>query len=231
MKTKIITLLFAFCIISCSKDEENSIACFKNNPLEELNWLKEIKKNFENTKDSADKKIVEYTYNEQTVFEVNSCVNCADSMTIIYNCKGEEICKFGGIAGLNTCDDFYKKVTNKKVLWRNYNDVIINKDLYKNVKTDNYTIKNASINGDFLTVTIVSGGCSGNSWIVSLVDSENILESKPPQKELKIELINKELCYAIVTKEFVFDITKLREDGNAVILNIAGWQKKITYNY
>ena len=60
-----------------------------------------------------------YVYNGSFVIEVTPCVNCADGMTSVYNCSGTEICRFGGIAGFNTCPDFYQKATDKKLLWKN----------------------------------------------------------------------------------------------------------------
>ncbi len=41
-------------------------------------------------------------------------------MDQVYNCQGQVICQFGGIAGLNTCPDFYDTATDKKVIWKNY---------------------------------------------------------------------------------------------------------------
>jgi len=63
--------------------------------------------------------VIRYKYNNQTVFYIDSCKGCADSMGVVYNCAGEVICQFGGIAGFNTCPDFFEKATSKKVLWKN----------------------------------------------------------------------------------------------------------------
>lgn len=217
-------LLLSILFFSCTANDENETTCFKSKPLEELNWLKEMKSVLSQNKDNTQKKIVQYTYNNDTVFVVNTCVDCIDSVDKIYNCSGKMICEIGKKISYNNCPEFYKKASNKKILWRNYNEVIVNKNLYNKVKTDNYTIKNASQEGNILKVTLSAGGCDGNSWIVNLIDSSDILESDPIQRNIKIELQNNEVCEALITKEFIFDITKLKHNGKPVVLNLAKWE-------
>jgi hypothetical protein len=62
--------------------------------------------------------VISYTYHGQTVFYIDSCKGCADSMALVYTCSGEIICQFGGIAGFNTCPDFADFATHKKVIWQ-----------------------------------------------------------------------------------------------------------------
>lgn len=63
--------------------------------------------------------IIRYRYKGEYVFMVTDCLNCADYMTIVYNCAKEVRCTFGGIAGFNTCPDFEQKATGRKVIWKN----------------------------------------------------------------------------------------------------------------
>jgi hypothetical protein len=80
-------------------------------------WLTQI---IEDAQESPQKaEVIRYKYNGQTVYNINTCLDCADSMAQVYNCSGDVICQFGGIAGFNTCPDFEEKATNKKVIWRN----------------------------------------------------------------------------------------------------------------
>lgn len=74
-------------------------------PCENNSWLEQRIKELK--KQSFSKVLVEqYEYEGQIAISINSCVGCADAMTVVYDCSGNELCKFGGIAGFNTCPDF-----------------------------------------------------------------------------------------------------------------------------
>ncbi|MDP5104676.1 MAG: hypothetical protein NWQ31_00730 [Polaribacter sp.] len=119
MKTIIIFLSIVF-LISCSNTKEMyATSCEVNAPLENLPWLKEIKINFEISASASKTQIIQFTYHNETVFLIDPCMDCADNLTTVYNCEGDKICEFGGIAGLNTCLDFDENSTNKIVLWEN----------------------------------------------------------------------------------------------------------------
>jgi hypothetical protein len=118
MKLKYLFLILILCI-SCSDNSAIIMVCNTNNPLEELVWLKEIKTGFEQSASVSKKKIIQYTYQNKSVFLIDICNDCADNLTAVYNCNGTLICEFGGIAGINTCPDFDKNVTNKIILWKN----------------------------------------------------------------------------------------------------------------
>ena len=81
-------------------------------------WLENTLEALEN---SADQKaaVIQYRYNNETVYWVDNCLGCADAMQVVYSCSGEERCTFGGIAGFNTCPDFFETATDKKVIWHN----------------------------------------------------------------------------------------------------------------
>lgn len=107
--------------------------------------------------------------------------------------------------------------------------VVINATLYKNTQTNNYTITNISKNGNLLTIKISSSGCSGDSWKAILVDANVIMESNPIQRNIKLSLENKEACLAIFEKEFIFDISILKENFPEIILNLEGWNQQIQF--
>ena len=103
---------------------------------------------------------------------------------------------------------------------------------FQDIITANYMITNVVLNGDCLSVTISSSGCSGETWDVELISSNSILESFPVQRLVKIELDNPEVCLAIVQKTVSFDLAPFQVDGpNQVILNIDGWNETINYQY
>ena len=107
--------------------------------------------------------------------------------------------------------------------------VIINSNLYKVVKTNNYTITDVQLNGNKLTIKISSSGCSGNSWKAKLIDANEILESNPVQRNIKLSLENNEACLAVFEKEFEFNIQILKENFSEIILNLDGWNSQINY--
>lgn len=108
--------------------------------------------------------------------------------------------------------------------------VFINNKLFAATTTNNYTITAVNLNGNLLSIKISSSGCSGESWKAVLVDANEILESYPVQRKIKIALENNEACLAIFKKEFTFDIGALKENFTEVILNLSGWNTQINYN-
>jgi hypothetical protein len=118
--------------------------------------------------------------------------------------------------------------TNEPILQNE--SVVIDSNLYKSSVTNNYTITDVKIDANLLTVKISSSGCSGDSWQAVLVDANEVLESYPIQRNIKLVLENKEACLAVFEKEFTFDITSLKENYSEVILNLEGWNSEINYN-
>jgi hypothetical protein len=92
--------------------ETNASSC------SDIRWLQPYIDAFKNNT-AVKSEIIRYLYNGKIVYYMDSCKGCPDSMAIVYNCMGEVICQFGGIAGFNTCPDFTDKATQKKVIWSN----------------------------------------------------------------------------------------------------------------
>lgn len=111
----------------------------------------------------------------------------------------------------------------------NNESVIVNNALFYETSTDNYTITNVTLEGDLLTIKISSSGCDGNSWKAVLIDANEILESYPVQRNLKLYLENTEACLAVFEKEFTFHISALKEGFSEVTLNLEGWNTQINY--
>jgi hypothetical protein len=109
--------------------------------------------------------------------------------------------------------------------------VIISSDKYTDAPNDPLTIVSTELNGDCLKINFASGGCSGNSWVVKLIDSGVVLYSNPPQRNLRLLLKNQELCDAYIGKEVTFDIKDLQVNGNKVLLNITNSGDQIFYEY
>jgi hypothetical protein len=108
--------------------------------------------------------------------------------------------------------------------------VIIDNNRYKQTETTNYSILDVQLIGNLLTIKISSSGCSGDSWKAVLIDANEILESDPVQRNIKVSLENTELCSAVLEREFIFNIKELKNGFSSVILNLEGWNTQINYN-
>ena len=101
-----------------------------------------------------------------------------------------------------------------------------------NSPSDNIEINSLDINNDCLTINYSASGCSGDTWELSLIDSETILESLPLQRRLILSLRNEEECEAFITRETSFDISGLQvEENEEVLLNIINAEQEFLYQY
>ena len=105
-------------ILSCEENQDLIKNC-GDDPLENVDWLKALVDNENNTsaENSNGLEIIQYNYKDSITFLINNCINCADNLTVLYDCEKNKICEFGGIAGLNTCPNFEKEATNEKLLF------------------------------------------------------------------------------------------------------------------
>lgn len=110
-------------------------------------------------------------------------------------------------------------------------ETLISAEQFENAPADQLTINSLEIDGDNLKINFSSSGCSGDAWEVKLIDSGAILESFPPQRNLRLSLKNNEACLAHITKELTFDISNLQVGGSQVQLNITNSGETILYRY
>lgn len=109
--------------------------------------------------------------------------------------------------------------------------IILDRDLYDSVNTQNYTILSAVITNDCLEVEIYSGGCDGNTLEVNLIDAEIIAESNPIQRFIKVSLKNEELCLAMIANKYSFDLKPIRTTDSRIMINLENWNGSLLYNY
>jgi len=110
--------------------------------------------------------------------------------------------------------------------------VVVDNSIYQTTASDYYSLVSGEIDVDCLSVNISASGCDGSTWVITLVDSEVIAESMPPQRYLKLMLANNEACLAVLNKEQSFDLTALRIGGvNEVLLNIEDFPDPLSYRY
>lgn len=110
---KTIYYLFIIIIIASSCKKESDGVC-ATEPFSTYEWLLEIRSDLQDSETSTS--IAQYVYNNNCVYEVNYGAY-VDGEVLVYNEQGEEICKFGGLAGYNTCPDFYEKASDAKIIF------------------------------------------------------------------------------------------------------------------
>jgi len=109
-------------------------------------------------------------------------------------------------------------------------DVIISADEYENAPNHPISIIDMKIESNCLKIKFSASGCSGDNWIVELIDSGMIAESLPCQRMLRLSLNDIGLCDAYFENEMSFNIEDLQIQGNhSVLLNISG--QSILYEY
>jgi len=108
---------------------------------------------------------------------------------------------------------------------------LVNSEKYANAPSEQLTINSLEISENCLEISFSSSGCIGDTWELKLIDSEDILESNPPQRNLKLSLKNEEECEAFITKELSFDISNLKVDGSQVQLNVTNSDDEVLYEY
>jgi hypothetical protein len=99
--------------------DTRNFVCKVENPIEDLQWLKDIRLVFEQRMIMAGAQIIQYTFQEEYVFWIDDCYNCPDALIQIYNCEGAVICEIGGIDGRDTCPDFLAEATDSIMLFDN----------------------------------------------------------------------------------------------------------------
>lgn len=110
--------------------------------------------------------------------------------------------------------------------------VIIDNSFFETAESSEYFLVDYSINDDCLVIEVSASGCDGESWSMVLVDSGNVAESSPEQRDLKFVFTNNEACLAVFSQVREFNLSALRVDGsNEVILNIEGFPEPLYYFY
>lgn len=108
---------------------------------------------------------------------------------------------------------------------------VLNETQFKNAPADPVSIMEAEIIGDCLRIKFAASGCNGDTWKIQLIGSENLYESLPLQRDIRLSLENKEVCLAYFTKEMTFDLKALRSSGDKIQLNIANSELSVLYEY
>ncbi|WP_157503218.1 hypothetical protein [Mangrovimonas xylaniphaga] len=132
---------------------------------------------------------------------------------------------FGMISNCNDDDDNSETPSNCD------QETILSSDEFVNAAADPLIIESLEIDNACLQISFYSSGCDGSTWDLKLIDSGAILESDPPQRNLRLSLLNLELCDAVISKTISFDVSDLQVEGTQVYLNIVNSGDQILYTY
>ena len=109
---------------------------------------------------------------------------------------------------------------------------IISPEAFSAVSTSNYAITKVEINEDCIEITFGSSGCGTELWEEHLFSVDSFYTIFPLQRDLKMELINEDLCDANFIKTVSFDLIPLQLEGQDLLpLNIYGWNEQVIYEY
>jgi len=109
--------------------------------------------------------------------------------------------------------------------------VIVNQNKFEYESDDAHTVNSVTLEGNCLIINFSASGCDGSNWEVKLIASEAVAESLPPQRYLRISLLNPELCDAYITKTIDFDISGVQIDESPILLNFEDYEDAILYEY
>lgn len=103
---------------------------------------------------------------------------------------------------------------------------------YESAESDSFEIIGATIVNNCLQIEFAASGCDGSTWEMEMVDAQQILESFPVQRRLRMLLQNQEVCDAVITRSIQFDLTTIQlSEYNEILIGIEGVDELISYRY
>ncbi len=114
--------------------------------------------------------------------------------------------------------------------------VELNYSNYASLASDPIVVKEAKVSGDCLVLTLqYGGGCKEHQVDLALIQPECGTPPLPPPTFEIRHNANGDACKALITKEYSFDISGIKESGKHEVefyLNVKGSENKIlTYKY
>jgi hypothetical protein len=118
-------MIVLFVVAGCDKTPKYNIyenhdisACGVNDPLRNIEWLKEIISN-RAQHSGIYMNIYQCTYNNgNDGFLIEPCVQCDDYTSVLYSCDGSILCNIQGIANKNVSFEEWN-IKNVNLIWTN----------------------------------------------------------------------------------------------------------------
>ena len=107
MKTKLLIVLAAFLLFNCDNNDDQIEVprCLQSN----INFI------LTSSPIIPRDKIKKYSFNGEDVYLIETFIPDVPSVVTKLNC--EIICEFGGVIGVETCQDFYDNAIFKEIVW------------------------------------------------------------------------------------------------------------------
>jgi len=103
------------CLSSCQKEK----VCDVTNPIKDLPWLKEIKKNGYIYPKGMYRSIQQCTYNNGIDgFYIEACINCQNNVAFLFDCDGTVLVDLQGVTNWNSFLEEWN-IKNLELIWTN----------------------------------------------------------------------------------------------------------------
>lgn len=108
----------------------------------------------------------------------------------------------------------------------------VSDDAYNLESPLEFTLLNAEITGDCLSIEFSAVGCDNSSKNLYLYVSTEVAESMPVQRYVKAHFEDAGMCETEFEKVMSFDLLDLQLDAqNAMRINLEGWEEPLLYEY
>lgn len=154
-----------------------------------------------------------------------------ENNTLYFNTAGTGLMTLCGFVPDECMDDCFRGVRISGFQWFTGSEVIVSDEFYKNAPQDPFRFKKVEMKGDSLIVTVEYGGGCGDASF-TLVASEAISKSNPPQRNVRLSFKDDDDCEALIKETLIFDLNPLKlEGGSSMIINLMDWDKPLVYIY
>ncbi|GLB50156.1 hypothetical protein [Neptunitalea lumnitzerae] len=110
--------------------------------------------------------------------------------------------------------------------------VVLSTSGYNGTPSSSFSILEAELVEDCLTLTVSASGCSGNTWQGTIYAADYEIVNAEVVFDARLDVVNIEACTAVPSTEMVFDVSSLQVSGeNSVMISIDGWNADLVYSY
>ncbi len=225
-------LLVAF-LPSCERSDDALTAACPSGDLMEYPWLEDLEFRLRMENKAGGFQLIAYQQGGESLILLRECPNCDYPLLTLFSCDGEILCSSNvDPSAMNSCTNRLAGATASLELAYACGPAVAVSSSRFLESSDDFTILQAVITDDCLTLEIAASGCDGTNWSADLVDSGTILESLPLQRNVALKFTNPEECTAVIRQQLSFDLYPIQVSHyNSLLLNIDGWDTPINYPY
>ncbi len=142
------------------------------------------------------------------------------------------VVRYDSIIQSDNCENFDQWLENQEIFEQKpliTDTQLLDEPVQFAARIDSLTVLN-----DYLIVDYAASGCDRFTWEVALVDTGEVLESSPPQRNLVFWFSNRGGCAAETEQKAIFNIQSLQLAGEQIQLNVSNngsQSKSVIYTY